>query len=88
MFLTKSHLILMVALIEHMPECEERRHVGEHSVPPGGVRLVGDDHVLLVAADRVVQRLVVVVFVWEREVVLGRRQNAKLCDMCDMTFYH
>lgn len=57
------------------PEGQQWRHIGEHGVPPHGVCLVGDDHVVLVRRDGVVQRGVVVIIVRWREVILYTAQQ-------------
>lgn len=73
-------LVLVAAVVHDVAQGEQRGHVGQDGAAPHRVALVGDQHLLLVGSDGVVQHHGVLVLVRGREVVLegGRQAGVSL----------
>lgn len=69
--------VLVGPFVQHVAQGEERRGVGQHGAPPGGVAFVSDHQVLLVGGDGFEEDRRLVVLVRGGEVVLsGRRESS------------
>ena len=53
-----------------LPESQQRGHIGQNSISPSRVSLVGDHHALLIQRDGIVQNIVVVILIRGCEMVL------------------
>lgn len=65
-------LILVCALVYHMPQGQQLLLVGQHGAPPGRVALMADDHFLLKGLYGLVEDHGVFVLVGASELVLGK----------------
>ena len=65
-------LVLIRALVYHVPQGEQLLLVGQHGAPPGWVTLMADDHFLLKGLDGLVEDCWVFVLIGASELVLGK----------------
>lgn len=63
-------LVLVCALIHHMPQGQQLLLVGQHSTPPGRVTLVADHHFPFKGLDGLIEHGRVFILVWASELVL------------------
>lgn len=69
-------LVLVRALVHHMPQGEQLLLVGQHGAPPGRVTLVADHDFLLEGLDGLIEDPWVFILVGAGELVLGERSLA------------
>ena len=67
-----EHLVLIRALVYHVPQGQQLLLVGQHGAPPGWVALMADDHFLLKGLDGLVEDCWVFILVRASELVLGK----------------
>lgn len=70
-FIQHYDLVLVRAVVDHVPQREQRVAAGEHRLSPGGVALVADDQAAAVVGDRLVQDRRLLGLLQTGEVVLG-----------------
>lgn len=63
-------LVLVRALVHHVPQGEQLLLVGQHGAPPGWVTLVADHYFLLKGLDGLIEDPWVFIFVGAGELVL------------------
>lgn len=66
-------LVLVRALVHHVPQGEQLLLVGQHGAPPGRVTLVADHDFLLKGLDGLIEGPWVFILVRAGELVLGER---------------
>lgn len=66
-------LVLIGALVHHMPKGEQLLLVGQHSAPPGRVTLVADHYFLLKGLDGLIEDPWVFILIGASELVLAER---------------
>lgn len=54
-FVQHDDLVLVRAVVDHVPQREQRVAAGQHRLAPGGVALVADDQAAAVVGDGLVQ---------------------------------
>lgn len=69
-------LVLISALVHHMPQGEQLLLVGEHRAPPGRVTLMADHHFLLKRLDGLIEDHWVFILIRTSELVLGERSSS------------
>lgn len=68
-------LVLIRALIHHVPQGEQLLLVGQHGAPPGRVTFMADHHFLLEGLDGLIEDPWVFIFVGASELVLGEKRS-------------
>lgn len=68
-------LVLVSALVHHVPQGEQLLLIGQHGTPPGRVTLMADHYLLLKGLDGLVEDPWVFVFVGASELVLGGERS-------------
>lgn len=66
-------LVLIRALVHHVPQGEQLLLVGQHGAPPGRVTLVADHYFLLEGLDGFIEDPWVFILIGAGELVLGER---------------
>lgn len=74
-FVQHDDLILVGAVIDHVPQREQRVAAGQHGLSPGWVALVADDQVAAVVCDGFVQDGRLLCLLQTREVILKRHDG-------------
>lgn len=70
-FVQHYDLVLVRAVVDHVPQREQCVAAGEHRLSPGGVALVADDQAAAVVGDRLIEDGCLLGLLQTGEVVLG-----------------
>lgn len=77
-FVQHDDLVLVRAVVDHVPQREQRVAAGQHRLAPGGVALVADDQAAAVVGDGLVQDGSLLRLLQTGEVVL----EVEFCSKC------
>lgn len=74
-FVQHDDLVLVRAVVDHVPQREQRVAAGQHRLAPGGVALVADDQAAAVVRDGLVQDGCLLGLLQAGEVILKGREK-------------